>query len=246
VTTGPDRNDGRSLIASGLTKAFKGRTVVERVDLQLRPGEVVGLLGPNGAGKTTTFKLILGLLRQDAGTVTFGERLDGLPLHRRARLGLGYLPQGPSIFRRLVVRDNLLVLLESLGCADPAARAAQLLSRFSLTDLAGQRASTLSGGERRRLEFARALCSNPAILLSDEPFSGVDPIAAAGVTSAIRDLAGSGVGVLLTDHTVREALLACDRVYLIVDGRIVETGTPEEIRASETAKRLYLGQDFAG
>jgi lipopolysaccharide export system ATP-binding protein len=233
-----------SLVASGLTKSFRGRTVVDGLDLQVRPGEIVGLLGPNGAGKTTTFKMILGLIRQDRGTVSFGRDLDGLPLHRRARLGLGYLPQGPSVFRRLSVRDNLLVLLEALGKPDPTGRAADLLARFDLQGLAGQWARTLSGGERRRLELARALCSDPRILLSDEPFSGVDPIAASGVTAAFEDLASGGVGVLLTDHTVREALGVCDRVYLLVEGRVVETGTPAEIRASEVARRLYLGAGF--
>lgn len=235
-----------SLVASGLCKSFRGRTVVDGVDLCVRPGEIVGLLGPNGAGKTTTFKMILGLLRQDQGTVSFGGDLDGLPLHRRARLGLGYLPQGPSVFRRLSVRDNLLILLEALGKPDPPARAADLLSRFDLQGLADQRARTLSGGERRRLELARALCSDPRVLLSDEPFSGVDPIAASAVTSAFSDLAASGVGVLLTDHTVREALGVCDRVYLLVEGRVVETGTPQQIRSSELARRLYLGASFDG
>ena len=234
------------LIASGLTKTYRGRTVVDGVDLRVSPGEVVGLLGPNGAGKTTTFKMILGLVRQDRGTVSFGGELDGLPLHRRARLGLGYLPQGPSVFRRLSVRDNLLVLLETLGKPDPPGRADALLSRFELQALAEQRASTLSGGERRRLELARALCSEPRVLLSDEPFSGVDPIAAGAVTAAFADLAAGGVGLLLTDHTVREALAACDRVYVLVEGRVVETGTPDDIRNSEVARRLYLGAGFDG
>lgn len=234
------------LIASGLTKAYRGRIVVDGVDLRVGPGEVVGLLGPNGAGKTTTFKMILGLVRQDRGTVSFGGGLDGLPLHRRARRGLGYLPQGPSVFRGLSARDNLLVLLETLGKPDPRRRAEELLARFDLSGLADQRADVLSGGERRRLELARALCSDPRVLLSDEPFSGVDPIAAAAVTAAFADLAASGVGLLLTDHTVREALGACDRVYLIVAGRVVETGTPEQIRSSDLARRLYLGDGFDG
>jgi lipopolysaccharide export system ATP-binding protein len=237
-------SQGAILRASGLVKSFRGRTVVDGVDLEVGPGEVVGLLGPNGAGKTTTFKMILGLLRQDRGEVSFGRPLDELPLHLRARAGLGYLPQGPSIFRGLPVRDNLLMLLEALGRPDPARRAAELLARFELAALADQRASTLSGGERRRLELARALCSEPSVLLCDEPFSGVDPIAAAGVSRAVSDLAAGGMGVLLTDHTVREALDVCQRVYLIVEGRIVEQGTPDELRVSELARRLYLGPGF--
>ena len=233
------------LEAKGLVKAFKGRAAVNGVDLEVRPGEVVGLLGPNGAGKTTTFKMILGLIHQDQGTVSFGQVLDGKPLYQRARLGLGYLPQGPSVFQGLTVRDNLLVLLEALGKEKPGQRTDALLSRFGLTGLKDQKASTLSGGERRKLEFARALCSDPSVLLSDEPFASVDPIAAQGITRAIADLARGGVAVLLTDHSVREALSVCDRIYLIVEGRIEETGTPDHILGSDTARRLYLGNDFS-
>jgi len=235
------------LTARDLTRSYRGRTVVDGVDLEVRPGEVVGLLGPNGAGKTTTFKLILGLEQPERGAVALGDApLDGLPLHGRARRGLGYLPQGPSVFRGLKVRENLLVLLETLGNEEPRTRADELLERFGLSALASQRARTLSGGERRRLEFARALCSEPRILLTDEPFAGVDPLAIEEISKAIRELRGQGVGVLLTDHTVREALEICDRIYLIVEGRIVEQGAPDAIRTSPNARRLYLGDGFEG
>jgi lipopolysaccharide export system ATP-binding protein len=233
-----------ALVAQGLAKSFRGRAAVDGVDLAVVPGEVVGLLGPNGAGKTTTFRMLLGLTTPDRGTVSFGGTLDGMPLHRRARLGLGYLPQGASVFRGLSVRDNLLLVLETLGRPAPRERAAELLERYGLAHLADRSAATLSGGERRRLEFARCLCSGPGILLADEPFAGVDPLAVAAISQAIADLAREGVGVLLTDHTVREALAVCHRVYLIVEGRIVATGTPAEIRASEVARRLYLGAGF--
>ncbi len=232
-------------MARGLTKAFSGRTVVDGVDLRVDPGEIVGLLGPNGAGKTTTFRLLLGLTPPDRGAVSLGDRaLDGMPLHRRAGLGLGYLPQGASVFRGLTVLGNLLVILEALGRPRSRERAADLLERYGLSHLGDRRARTLSGGERRRLEFARCLCSDPGILLADEPFAGVDPIAVNAIAGAITDLKLGGVGVLLTDHAVREALGTCDRVYLIVEGRIVASGTPEEIRASEIARRLYLGAGF--
>jgi lipopolysaccharide export system ATP-binding protein len=232
------------LEATGLTKAFKGRLAVENVDIQVRQGEVVGLLGPNGAGKTTTFKMILGLLRPDEGSVRFGQLLDGMPLHKRARLGLGYLPQGASVFQGLSVEDNLLALFEALGRDEPEQRAHALLERFALGHLRKQKARTLSGGERRRLEFARALCPQPDILLCDEPFAGVDPIAVRGIGDVIKDLADSEVGVLLTDHSVRDALSSCHRIYLIVEGRIQEHGTPDHILKSENAKRLYLGDNF--
>ena len=244
---GPSTGRGSALVARDLTKAYRGRTVVDGVDLRVTAGEVVGLLGPNGAGKTTTFELILGLARQERGAVELdGAALDGLPLHRRARRGLGFLPQGPSVFQGLSVRDNLLVLLETLGRPDPATRADELLARFGLAARAPQRAGTLSGGERRRLEFARALCSDPRILLTDEPFAGIDPLAVEGICTAIRELRDAGVGVLLTDHSVGQALRICDRIYLIVEGKIVEQGPPDEIRASELARRLYLGAAFAG
>ncbi|MCP4600833.1 MAG: LPS export ABC transporter ATP-binding protein [Proteobacteria bacterium] len=232
------------LEAKGISKAFRGRIAVDDVDLKVRPGEVVGLLGPNGAGKTTTFKILLGLIRQDQGTVRFGDPLDRLPLHKRARLGLGYLPQGPSSFQGMSVRDNLLALLEALKKNNPEHRADDLLDRFGLKELKKQKARSLSGGERRRLEFAMVLCSEPKILLCDEPFAGIDPIAQTEISSAISDLAQKNVGVLLTDHSVREALETCNRIYLLVEGRIKDSGTPAETCKSETAKRLYLGDSF--
>jgi lipopolysaccharide export system ATP-binding protein len=176
--------------------------------------------------------------------VSFDGPLDGLPLHLRARRGLGYLPQGASVFRGLTARENLLAVLEALGHPTPAARADALLVRFGLEKLASRRASALSGGERRRLEFARALASSPRLLLVDEPFAGVDPLAAREISTAIADLARDGVGVLLTDHTVREALGASDRVYIIAEGRIVVHGTPSEVVRSDLARRLYLGEGF--
>lgn len=233
-----------SLVAEDLCKSYKGRLVVDSVSLRVNPGEIVGLLGPNGAGKTTTFKMILGLEQQDRGTVSYGKLLDGTPLHIRARSGLGYLSQTPSIFSGLNVLDNLLVILETLRHPSPKQRSCELLRRFGLENLAKQKARTLSGGERRRLEFARALCSEPGVLLVDEPFAGVDPIAVSDISTTIRELARDRIGIMLTDHAVREALNVCDRIYLIVNGRIVESGTSDHIRNSEVAKRLYLGSGF--
>jgi lipopolysaccharide export system ATP-binding protein len=233
------------LVAEGLEKSFRGHKVVDGVSLAVAQGEVVSLLGPNGAGKTTAFKLMLGLLAPDRGTVAFDGPLDGLPLHLRARRGLGYLPQGASVFRGMTARDNLLAVLEALGRPGAGAAADALLARFGLEALAARRAGALSGGERRRLEFARALASSPRLLLVDEPFAGVDPIAAKEIAAAIAGLARDGVGVLLTDHTVREALAASDRAYIIAGGRIVVHGTPSEVAHSELARRLYLGEGFA-
>jgi lipopolysaccharide export system ATP-binding protein len=220
-----------------------GRLIVSDVDLEVRPGEVVGLLGPNGAGKTTTFRMLLGLLRPDRGAVRFGLPVDGLPLDARARLGLGYLPQGPSVLQGLSAQDNLLAVLEANHQKEPARKAKELILQFGLSDVASQRAARLSGGERRRLEFARALCISPSVLLCDEPLAGVDPIAAAEISRAVLALKHSGVGVLLTDHNVRGALALCDRVYLLAEGKIAVHGTPSEIRDSDVAKRVYLGEE---
>ena len=231
------------LETSALTRSFSQRTVVSNVSIGVAAGQVVGLLGPNGSGKTTTFRMILGLTSPDNGSVTLGEPLNGMPLHQRARMGLGYLPQTPSVFTGLSVRDNILGVLQMLKEKDAGLRTDKLLSQFGLSRLANQKGGTLSGGERRKLEFARALCSKPAILLVDEPFAGVDPIAQEELAKVIRRLADDGIGILLTDHSVRQSLSVCDHVYLIVNGEIVEEGASEKIRNSPQARALYLGND---
>ncbi|MBN2526826.1 MAG: LPS export ABC transporter ATP-binding protein [Deltaproteobacteria bacterium] len=232
------------LHVEGLTRRYGERTVVRDVSLRVRQGEVVGLLGPNGAGKTTAFKIILGLTPPHSGNVTLGRSLNGLPLYKRARHGLGYLPQGPSVFAGLTVQQNLLGVLQALKLPNAAQRADTLLQQFHLTHLASQKAATLSGGERRKLEFARSICARPTILLMDEPFAAVDPIAQQELCQMIRRMAEDGIGVLLTDHSVRQSLSVCDHVYLIVDGAIVEQGTSDAIRQSHNARALYLGNDI--
>ena len=236
------------LHASGLSKSFRGRKVVDSVSFDVRPGEVVGLLGPNGAGKTTSFNCVVGLLEPDAGEVMLGDRpLKGLPLHERARLGLGYLPQEPSIFRKLTVRENLLLVLEGRKALSRKAqheRADELLSEFDLLRVAGSLGETLSGGERRRAEIARSLLSDPSFILFDEPFAGVDPIAVHELQRLIGKLREKGLGVLITDHSVRETLGICDRAVLLVEGRLLESGTPAQIAASERARAVYLGERF--
>jgi lipopolysaccharide export system ATP-binding protein len=236
-----------SLVATGLCKSFRGRKVVDEVGFQVRPGEVVGLLGPNGAGKTTSFHCVVGLLAPDAGEVTLaGKDLSGLPLHRRARLGLGYLPQEPSIFRKLSVRQNLLLVLEGHGVHGPEARRKtdDVLGEFDLLRVADSLGETLSGGERRRAEIARSLLAEPRYLLFDEPFAGVDPIAVHELQRVIAGLRDRGLGVLITDHSVRETLGICDRAVLLVEGRLLESGTPAQIARSERARAVYLGERF--
>ncbi|MFM2152181.1 MAG: hypothetical protein RL199_616 [Pseudomonadota bacterium] len=236
------------LRADNLFKAFRGRAVVHDVSVRVAPGEVVGLLGPNGAGKTTTFRMVAGLVEPDRGTVRLGDaELTGLPLHRRARFGLGYLPQEASVFRRLTVRDNLLVAFEGLGGlpkAERLERADALIVEFKLEKVAGSLGETLSGGERRRVEIARSLIPSPACILFDEPFAGVDPIAVGDLQRQIADLRHRGIGVLITDHSVRETLGICDRAYILSGGRILEEGTPAELAASARARSTYLGEDF--
>jgi lipopolysaccharide export system ATP-binding protein len=235
------------LEARGLCKSYRGRKVVDGVSFDVRPGEVVGLLGPNGAGKTTSFHCVVGLVRQDAGEVLLGGReLTGLPLHARARLGLGYLPQEPSIFRALTVRENFLLVLEGLGlpAREREEKARAQLEEFGLVRVAQSRGETLSGGERRRAEIARLLLSGPRFLLFDEPFAGIDPIAVAELQKLIFALKQKGLGILITDHAVRETLASCDRAVLLVEGRLLEAGTPEEIAASPRARALYLGERF--
>ena len=236
-----------ALHAKGLSKSFRGRRVVDDVSFSVEPGEVVGLLGPNGAGKTTSFHCVVGLLVPDSGAVRLGDRdLSGLPLHERARMGIGYLPQEPSIFRKLTVRQNFLLVLEGVGLsrAEQEAKVDELLTEFDLLRVAEARGETLSGGERRRAEVARSLLAEPAFMLFDEPFAGVDPIAVHDLQRLIHKLRERGLGILITDHAVRETLGICDRAVLLVDGKLLESGTPAEIAASERARAVYLGERF--
>ena len=236
-----------TLHAHGLSKSFRGRRVVDGVSFSVAPGEVVGLLGPNGAGKTTSFHCVVGLLAPDAGEVRLGERdLSGLPLHERARMGIGYLPQEPSIFRKLTVRQNFLLVLEGFGMkrAEQEEKADELLTEFDLLRVADARGETLSGGERRRAEIARSLLADPRFMLFDEPFAGVDPIAIHDLQRLIHRLREKGLGILITDHAVRETLGICDRAVLLVEGRLLESGTPAEIAASQRARAVYLGERF--
>jgi len=236
------------LLAKGLIKAYRRRRVVDGVHFDVRQGEVVGLLGPNGAGKTTSFYLVLGLTKLDAGAVTLdGMDLTHLPLHHRARRGIGYLPQEPSIFRRLTVRENFLAVLELNRQLDREARAkkaASLIEEFGLSHIADSRGDTLSGGERRRVEIARSLIPSPRFMLFDEPFAGVDPINVIDLQRQIVLLKSRGLGVLITDHNVRDTLKICDRAYIIAHGRILEEGTPAEIAQSPQARSVYLGDRF--
>ncbi len=235
------------LVAKGLSKSFRGRRVVDDVSFSVSPGEVVGLLGPNGAGKTTSFHCVVGLLVPDRGEVRLGDQdLSGLPLHERARLGIGYLPQEPSIFRKLTVRQNFLLVLEGslLGRDEQEKKVDELLTEFDLLRVANARGETLSGGERRRAEIARSLLAEPRYMLFDEPFAGVDPIAVHDLQKMIHKLRERGLGVLITDHAVRETLGICDRAVLLVQGKLLESGTPAEIAASERARAVYLGERF--
>jgi lipopolysaccharide export system ATP-binding protein len=230
-----------------LTKSYSGRTVVRGVSLDVSAGEIVGLLGPNGAGKTTTFYMTVGLTAPDSGRVTLdGQDVTDDPMYVRARKGIGYLPQEPSIFRGLTVEQNILAILETLDL-DAAARRArlrQLLSELGLTHLASSPAHTLSGGERRRAEITRALVMSPRFILLDEPFAGIDPIAITEIQKIIFHLKERGIGVLITDHNVRETLRITDRAYIVHDGAIHRSGTPDRLAADEDVRRIYLGSDF--
>ncbi len=236
------------LVAHGLRKSFGKRAIVEDVSIALRRGEAVGLLGPNGAGKTTVFTMIMGLVKPDKGKILLdGHDITRLPLFQRGRLGMGYLPQEPSIFRGLSVAGNILAILEGHvpRRRDRQERLGQLLDEFAITHIAGANAMGLSGGERRRVEIARAVAADPIFMLLDEPFAGVDPIAVAEVKSLVRHLTARGIGVLITDHAVRETLSLVDRAYLMHEGHVIVQGSPEAIAADPDARRVYLGEGFS-
>ena len=236
------------LEATQLRKSYRGVTVVQDVSLAVESGQVVGLLGPNGAGKTTTFYMIVGLVRADAGEIRLDDHvLTGLPMHARARLGLGYLPQEASVFRKLTVEQNLLAILETRRDLDAAGcreQADALLREFSLTEVRERLGMSLSGGERRRTEIARALATEPAFILLDEPFAGVDPISVTEIKTIVRHLTSRGIGVLITDHNVRETLDICDAAFIVAQGRIIAAGTPEAVLEDAQVRRVYLGEGF--
>lgn len=245
----PDAKAEAVLSAQGLCKSYGGRTVVNGVSITVRSKEIVGLLGPNGAGKTTSFYMIAGLIPAEEGSVQLlGQNISKLPMHRRARLGLGYLPQEESVFRKLSVMDNLLAILETrpgLSRKDQKGRAEELLERFGITKLSKSLAITLSGGEKRRLAIARSLCSDPKVLMLDEPFAGIDPLAVEDIQRIVRDLREKdGLTILITDHSVRETLSITDRAYLIHDGKVILEGASEKLVNDPIAKKYYLGEDF--
>ena len=237
-----------TLVASHLQKAYKGRRVVQGLSLQVQGGEVVGLLGPNGAGKTTAFYMISGLVQADSGTVMLDDAdVTALPMHRRAQLGLGYLPQEASVFRRLSVEDNVRAILQTRRDLDRAGREAQLetlLSELRIDRVRHSAGQALSGGERRRVEIARALAANPRFMLLDEPFAGVDPISVIDIQRLITDLAARGIGVLITDHNVRETLGVCNRAYIVDRGTVIASGSAAEILANDQVRKVYLGEHF--
>jgi lipopolysaccharide export system ATP-binding protein len=236
-----------TLSTNELTKSFSGRTVVRGVSIEISSGEVVGLLGPNGAGKTTTFSMVVGLVSPDSGRVLLDAKdVTDDPMYIRARKGIGYLPQEASIFRGLTVEQNILAILETLDLDSSSRRTRlrELLAELGLTPLAKSPAYTLSGGERRRVEITRALVVSPMFMLLDEPFAGIDPIAVTDIQKIIFHLKERGIGVLVTDHNVRETLRITDRAYIVHDGVIFRSGTPERLAADEEVKRIYLGQDF--
>lgn len=244
--TGTERSS--RLAATNLTKRYRGRNVVEDLSISLSSGEIVGLLGPNGAGKTTSFYMIVGLVRMDSGSISLdGTDLSRAPMHARARAGIGYLPQEASVFRKLSVRDNLKAVVElrrNLSRESRRQLVDRLLEEFRLREVAASRGEQLSGGERRRVEIARALAAEPAFMLLDEPFSGVDPISVADIKDEIRDLARRRIGILITDHNVRETLDICDRAYIVNDGHIIAAGDAEAILSDETVRSVYLGERF--
>ena len=250
MSTSPPGHDSGSarLSATNLTKRYRGRNVVEGLNLSLSSGEIVGLLGPNGAGKTTCFYMIVGLVRMDAGSIVLdGTDLSSAPMHVRARAGIGYLPQEASVFRKLSVTDNLRAVVElrqDLNRQSKRQLVDRLLNEFRLTEVQTSMGEQLSGGERRRVEIARALASEPMFMLLDEPFSGVDPISVSDIKDEIRDLAQRRIGILITDHNVRETLDICDRAYIVNDGHVIAAGDAEAILSDETVRSVYLGERF--
>ena len=236
------------LTAENLAKSYKSRKVVSDVSLTVNSNEIVGLLGPNGAGKTTTFYMVVGLVRQDQGKIIIdGEDISLLPMHNRAQRGIGYLPQEASIFRRLTVYENLMAVLEirkDLTSQQRREKADELIEEFNIGHIRDSLGQSLSGGERRRVEIARALAANPKFILLDEPCAGVDPISVSDIKKIITDLRNRGLGVLITDHNVRETLDVCERAYIVGEGKIIATGTPEQVMNDEHVKRVYLGEQF--
>jgi len=240
---------GKSCLeAKELRKIYKGRPVVDGVSLILESSSITGLLGPNGAGKTTTFYMIAGLIRPDGGRVFLdGKDITDMPMHRRANMGLTYLPQEPSVFRKLTVFENIEVVFENKGLPkkERKAKVEELLEEMGLSSLASQKAESLSGGERRRVEVARALATDPKFILLDEPFAGVDPLAVADIQSIIKELRSRGIGIFLSDHNVRETLTVCDSAYIVSSGKVIEFGSPEKIASSKIARKIYLGEEFS-
>jgi len=240
-------NTAPTLVARGLKKRYNGKWAVDAVDLEFRAGEVVGLLGPNGAGKTTTFYMIVGLIKPEGGQVFLGEEeITQAPMYLRARKGVTYLPQEPSVFRKLTVEENLLVILETLELSreERERRLTGLLEELRISNLAKRKAFSLSGGERRRVEITRSLVTSPRFILLDEPFAGIDPLAVVDIQNIISHLKAKGIGVVISDHNVRETLGACDQAYILNEGRILERGTPEDIAKSQQARQIYLGEKF--
>ncbi|UCD83460.1 MAG: LPS export ABC transporter ATP-binding protein [Deltaproteobacteria bacterium] len=236
------------LFAQQLSKSFRGRKVVDEVDLEVRAGEVVGLLGPNGAGKTTTFYMMVGLIKSDHGKIFLdGQEITSYPMYQRARMGLNYLPQDSSVFRKLTVEENLLAILETLDLSEQERRErlTKLLQEMGIAHLEKTKAYCLSGGERRRVEISRALVTNPSFILLDEPFTGIDPLAVTDIQALIMQLVSRGIGVLISDHNVRETLGVCNRAYILSQGQIIEEGDREKIAQSPRARRIYLGENFS-
>lgn len=230
-----------------LVKIYNGRQVVNSVNMKIKNNSVVGLLGPNGAGKTTTFYMAIGMIKPDKGHVFLDdEDITTYPMYLRARKGVGYLPQETSVFKKLTVKQNVMAILETLSISkiDQEERADMLLDELGIKHLMNQRANLLSGGERRRLEITRALATNPSFILLDEPFAGIDPLAVIDIKNIIAHLKNRGIGILISDHNVRETLEACDKAYILNDGKIIESGSPEKIVSSKTARRIYLGDEF--